>query len=100
MPAGTGAARSQIGVVAELLGGQWVALRGLEVDGVQLRTRIVDHGGQVGSGAPVVTHPGGNTCRAVVDLGGGVALPAGGGTGGGRGGLVGVVETVLGQVAG
>ena len=100
MPGGTGARGAQVGVVAELLGGQRVAQRGLEVDGVQLRTRIVDHRGQVGTGGAIVTHTGGNASCRVVDLGGGVTLPAGSRAGGGRGWLVGIVEAILCQVAG
>ena len=101
LPGGTGTGGTDIRVVAELLGGQRVAQRGLEVDGINLRAGTVDQGGQVGRcGIGLVTQSGDDTGRGVIDLGGVVPLPAGSGTGGGGGQLVSIVVFVLCQVAG
>jgi len=77
LPAGAGTGGKQVGIVAELLVGQRITKRGLEVDGVHLGSCVIDHGGQVRGGGAVVTHPGVGSRRAVVDLAGGVPCPVG-----------------------
>ena len=73
LPAGSGAGGTQLGVVAELVGGQRAAGSGLEADGIQLRASIVEQGGQVGTaGIGLVAEPREGT-RAVVELGGAIA---------------------------
>ncbi len=72
-PGGRRAGGAQVGIVAELLGGQRPAAAGLEVDGVQLCARVIDQRRQVGRGAGVVAQPG-ECSRTVIDVGEGVAL--------------------------
>ncbi len=49
LPGGAGARRTQVGVIAKLVGGQGAAVGGLIVDGIDLRPCIVDEGRQVGA---------------------------------------------------
>jgi len=58
LPGGAGARRTQVGVVAKLVGGQGAAGEGLEADGINLRAGIVALGGQVcAAGIGLVTEP-------------------------------------------
>ncbi len=72
-PGGRRAGGAQVGIVAELLGGQRPAAAGLEVEGIQLCASVVDQRRQVGRGAAVVAQPG-ERSRAVIDVGERVAL--------------------------
>ena len=78
LPGGTGTGGTDIRVVAELLGGQRVAQRGLEVDGINLRAGIVDQGWARLADVALawLLSPGDDPGRGVVDSLGGVVPSA------------------------
>ncbi len=83
LPGSRRARDTQIGIIAELIIGQGRAGGGQEMDGIELRTRIVDHRREIGRRGAVIAEAV-KSSGVVIGQGGGIALPGGHGAGAGR----------------